>query len=227
MTSCSQLFSSYSPCAGNKKIKTVDGSFSALAEIGPIKMSPILTLHNVLHVPNLSCNLLSISKLTLDHNCRVNFFSSHCEFQELASGRMIGNVRESRGLYFLEDGSKFSNLVQSSCFESTSISGSDEIMLWHYRLGHPSFQYLKHLFLNLFCNKSPSSFKCEIRVLTKQLRVSTKQLRVSYLPRPYKPTKPCSLILSDVGDPRGPIFLEDNGLSHLSMVILGPIGFIY
>ena len=68
MTNCSKLFSTYSPCAGHKKVKIVYGTFSTIAGVGSIPVSKTLTLHNVLHVPNLSCNLLSISKLTQDLN---------------------------------------------------------------------------------------------------------------------------------------------------------------
>lgn len=64
MTGSPSLFSAYKPCAGNQKIKIADGSLSAIAGKGSIILSSTLTLHNVLHVPNLSCNLLSISKLT-------------------------------------------------------------------------------------------------------------------------------------------------------------------
>ncbi|WJX71431.1 hypothetical protein P8452_55427 [Trifolium repens] len=49
MTSESTLFSSYSPCAGNQKIKVADGSFSAIAGKGSVVLSPMLTLKNVLH----------------------------------------------------------------------------------------------------------------------------------------------------------------------------------
>ena len=104
MTGYSSLFSSYGPCAGNKKIKITDGSLSAIAGIGSIKISSSLTLSNVLHVPNLSCNFLSISKTTHDRNCFANFFPSRCEFQELDSRSMIGRARECGGLYFFEDG---------------------------------------------------------------------------------------------------------------------------
>jgi hypothetical protein len=63
MTGDSTLFSSYSPCAGNHKIKIADGSFSAIAGKGSVVLSPSLTLKDVLHVPNLSCSLMSVSKL--------------------------------------------------------------------------------------------------------------------------------------------------------------------
>ena len=104
MIGCSTLFSSYGPCARNKKIRIADGSLLAIAEIGSIKILSSFTLSNVLHVPNLSCNLLSISKITHDHNCHANFFQSQCEFQEMDSGRMIGSAREYGGLYFFKDG---------------------------------------------------------------------------------------------------------------------------
>ena len=64
MTNCSKMFSSYSPCVGNKKVKLVDGSLSAIAGMGTIKLTSLITLYDVLHVPNLSCNLLSINKFT-------------------------------------------------------------------------------------------------------------------------------------------------------------------
>ena len=99
-------------------------------------VSPILTLHNVLHILKLSYNLLSISKLTYDLNCRANFHHSHCEFQDLTTKRTISITRE-RGLYFLEDGSRSGRLIQGTCLESVSFSTNHEIMLWCYRLGHP------------------------------------------------------------------------------------------
>ena len=152
----SKLFSSYSPCAGNKKVKIADGSLSVIAGIGTIKLTSLLTLHDVLHVPNLSCNLLSISKFTSDHLCQANFYSSYCEFQELTTRRMIGNAKEKDGLCYFDDGPNSSRRCQSTCLNSISGSKNNDIMLRHYRLGHPSFQYLKHLFPNLFRNKSPS-----------------------------------------------------------------------
>ncbi|RDX81400.1 hypothetical protein CR513_37928, partial [Mucuna pruriens] len=44
----------------NKTVKNVDVSLSAIYGIGTINLIPLITLHNVLHLPNLSYNLLSI-----------------------------------------------------------------------------------------------------------------------------------------------------------------------
>ena len=63
---------------------------------------------------------------------------------------MIGNAREKDGLYYFEDGSDSDRQCQSTCLNSVFVPKDSDIMLWHYRLGHPNFQYLKYLFPNLF-----------------------------------------------------------------------------
>ncbi|PON66130.1 hypothetical protein PanWU01x14_111810 [Parasponia andersonii] len=73
MTSLSHLFITYSPYPINKKFKIADGSMSPITGKGSIKISKKIELKFVLHVPKFSCNLLSISKLSRDSNCRVIF----------------------------------------------------------------------------------------------------------------------------------------------------------
>lgn len=63
MTSSFKSFSTYSPCAGNLKIKIADGPLSLIARRGNMFLSNTLMLNSVLHVPNLSCNLLFINKI--------------------------------------------------------------------------------------------------------------------------------------------------------------------
>jgi len=131
------MFLSYSPCASNHKIKIADGSLLSIAGKGSVILSHLLTLKNVLHVPKLSCNLISITKLTNDIKCQANFFHSHCIFKDLNSGKMIGNAKESGGLYYLDNGPDFKDQPQqiSTCFESSFVfSNNDDIMLWHLRL---------------------------------------------------------------------------------------------
>ena len=86
MTSCQRLFQSYTPSPGNHKVKVVDGSYSVVAGVGSIKINSTITLNSVLHIPSLSCNLISISKITKELNCVVNFSSSMCVFSGLDYG---------------------------------------------------------------------------------------------------------------------------------------------
>jgi len=66
------------------------------------KISPKLTLKNVLYVPKLFANLLSVSELSYDVNCKVNFLLPCCLFQDQDSGMMIGCAKEWEGLSHLE-----------------------------------------------------------------------------------------------------------------------------
>ena len=66
-------------------------------------------------------------------------------------------------------------------------------MLWHFRLGHPSFRYLKEkIFPSLFTNKV--IFQCEVCQLAKHQRTFFKS-------RPYKAFKPFALVHSDIWGP--------------------------
>ena len=73
-TSKSQLFHTYTPSPSNKKIAMANGSLATVASFGDIYITPTLILKNVLHVPKLSANLVSIQKLTHDLKCYTIFF---------------------------------------------------------------------------------------------------------------------------------------------------------
>ncbi|PHT69900.1 hypothetical protein T459_25004 [Capsicum annuum] len=104
MTQNSHFLSTYTPLVGNKKVNIVDGSFSAIAGKGTVKLTSFLTLFDVLHVPKLSHNLLSFGELTQNLNCHAILDNTSCVFQDKVLGRMIGNARDSEGLCFLQDG---------------------------------------------------------------------------------------------------------------------------
>ena len=61
--------------------------------------------------------------------------------------RKIGNAKENNGLYYFEDGGNLCRQAQMTSLKSICVSSDNEIMLWHYRLGHPNFQHLKYLFI--------------------------------------------------------------------------------
>ncbi|KAH9657194.1 retrovirus-related pol polyprotein from transposon RE1 [Citrus sinensis] len=136
MTSHSKLFSSYIPCSGSQKIKIADGSLSSVAGKGSIPISTNLVLTYVLHVPNLSCNLLFISKITKDLHCIAKFSPSYLEFQDMCSGKKIGSAREVDGLYYFEEDVSLCGEAQAANNKVT-FSIEDEIMLWHLRLDTP------------------------------------------------------------------------------------------
>ena len=133
MTDAHNLFSIYSPRADNLKVKIVDGTFSLIDGKGSIRICESITLNPILHVPNLSRNLLSISQLTKQSNCSAKFLPSHCVFQDLSSGKTIGSAKEHEGLYYFDEANVSGQCPPTIC-NSASSPGESELLLWHKRI---------------------------------------------------------------------------------------------
>lgn len=143
MTRMSSLFKSYRISFGKDKVRIANGTYSSIAGHGDIVANPLL-LSSVLHVPNFTLNLLSISYLNKSLNCCVTFFPSHCVFQDLKTKTTIGIRHENDGLYLL-DSPVQSSIASSAIKTDISPTTTDDLFLWH-RLGHPSFSLLGKLF---------------------------------------------------------------------------------
>ena len=59
-------------------VKLADGTLTTFGGKGNIQISQSLTSSYVLHVLNLSSNLLSVSSLIKNLNCSMMFFPTHC-----------------------------------------------------------------------------------------------------------------------------------------------------
>jgi len=188
MTRDLDAFSNYTLCNTHSTICIADGTLSKVMGKGSVKISRDIILNSVLYVPKLNCNLLSVSKLTKDLNHFTNFSHNMCEFHILESGMTIGNPKECVGLYLIQD----EETKAHSCVVEHS-GAENSIMLWHYRLGHPNFMYLRKMFPALF-NNNKQILQCEVCQLSKHTRNNC-------VAQHYKPTQPFSLIHSDVWRP--------------------------
>ena len=81
-----------------------DDSFCSVSGKGSNPCAPTLTLSFILHVPNFPTNLLPISSITKDLNCKVSFYPIYCVFQKLKTEQTIGYDRIQDGLYLLKTG---------------------------------------------------------------------------------------------------------------------------
>jgi len=78
-----------------------NGSHATITSAGSAHITKNLHVHDVLCAPSFHVNLLSVSQLTSALNCSVHFFPTFCILQDLATKRMIGLGKQSKGLYYL------------------------------------------------------------------------------------------------------------------------------
>jgi transposase InsO family protein len=183
MTSYSSLIDSLIP-SPIKSVQVANGTPMPISGYGNVSLSSSLPLSSVLHAPNLSNNLLSISKITKNLNCSVTFHSSHCVFQDNLTKMTIGVGRERGGLYYLEGAEGLQQKKDQVLQVTQESSDRLKLLLWHCRLGHPSFSYLERLFPQLFKKVHVSSLRCEHCIYAKNHRVPFK-ISINKSPFPF------------------------------------------
>lgn len=98
-------------------------------------------MNDILHVPNIYTNLLSVHQFTKDNDCCFIFDSSSFIIQDRKSGKTLFHSLTSNGLY------PFHSSVpplHSTAFFGAKVSAD----VWHRRLGHPSSTFLHKVLSN-------------------------------------------------------------------------------
>ena len=95
-------------------------------------------------------------------------------FKDIQTQKTIGYGIKKGKLYYMDLKTKTSSRLQQALVVENTGSPKKiaEILLWHRRLGHALFGYLKRLFPNLFGNLDISIFKCDVCELAKSHRAS-------------------------------------------------------
>ena len=191
MTGFPSVLTSYRPETSIPDVRIADGRSCPVLGSGQSRATSSLPLQHVLYILGFPSNLLSISAITKALHCGVFFFPHHCVFQDLDTSQRIGLGRENgRGIYELVANSPSTGL-QALFALSASSSSLHDSLLWHCRLGHPSFVKLKETLPWLHL----SEFHCESCELGKHHRSS-------YPSRTGPPThRPFDLVHCDVWGP--------------------------
>ncbi|KAG7588044.1 GAG-pre-integrase domain [Arabidopsis suecica] len=90
-------------------------------------------------MPKFTSNLVSVRRATRDLNCYAIFGPNDVHFQDIETGKVIGEGGSKGDLYVLEDVLPNS----SSSFSFNSQLGVSFNVMWHARLGHPHSRALK------------------------------------------------------------------------------------
>ena len=141
------------PYTGDDSVLIGDGSRLSITHTGSISMpsnTRNLLLNNVLCVPNIKKNLISVYRLCNANKVSVEFFPASFQVKDLSSGVPLIQGKTKDELYEWP--------TQPSTFHAFFASSNPTITLsdWHFRLGHPAASILKSVVSNfsLPCTKS-------------------------------------------------------------------------
>ena len=128
---------------------------------GSVLLDNRIRLNNVLFVPSLTCNLVSVAKFCEELNCCVAFFDDFFVLQDRTLKILIGAGEQRGDVYYLKEGS----------LEKNQVNAISSTNLWHKRLGHSSHGVLSLLptDLGVISDKTKDNV-CETCYQAKQTR---------------------------------------------------------
>ncbi|KAH9316607.1 hypothetical protein KI387_025234 [Taxus chinensis] len=194
MASSEVEFSSIEPC-GMSQIMLGDDTHVSVSGSGSVEIEGG-TFNQVLSVPNLSTNLLSVYQIThLGEGMRVEFGPNSVIIRELNSDCTVaeGKVDHHSRLYTF---SHFS----SDLMPNALLTHANEVSkLWHEHFGHLNYRYLEQLSQNEMVNGLPrvkfSKGLCEGCTLGKHPKKNFDK------GKSWRATRPLDLVHSDVSGP--------------------------
>lgn len=196
----------------------VNGSAASIHHIGkfifpsPHNASQPLILTNIMHVPNISKDLLSVSQFTKENNVYFEFHSDSYYVKSQRTNQVLLEGRLKYGLYTFDeikiDSSPFSvsclsssaqicnNSNNSGSIQQCNSHGDSLLSTWHAILGHASSKIV-----SLVLNKCKVTFSinnmnsvCDACCLGKSHKLPFHDSLTTY-------TQPLQLIYSDIWGP--------------------------
>lgn len=154
-----------------------------------------ILLQSVLCVPDITCNLVSVSAIA-DKNFKVIFSQKECLIQDKEEKLVCRAVLARNSIYklpFSYSGNKLEKFIEprAPAFKTTC---SHTIQLWHRRLGHLNPAYLKQL-----KNKAATGIDFDENQLTQcEICALGKQVKKPFHLNSQRASKPLELVHSDV-----------------------------
>ena len=145
-------------------------------------------LNDVLHVPHITKNLISVHKFTTDTNILIEFHPTHFIVKDRTTGKVLLRELSKDGLYLFP--SAFNKIPSSS---SAFVGERTSPNQYHSCLGHPAFRVVRHVLSRFslpFCsNKTVHSCSACFNSKSKQLPFTLSCTQVNF---------PLELIFTDV-----------------------------
>ncbi|KAL4353865.1 hypothetical protein GQ457_06G022460 [Hibiscus cannabinus] len=135
--------------AGPGKITVGDGTNLSISTIGKTHLSTdkkSLILNDLMHVPMITKNLISVSKLAKDNSVFIEFHAYKCLVRDEETGAILLRGKETEGLYKFDSVAGSSNsedIVNTKREINVTNGATSNYELWHRRLGHVSHEMLQ------------------------------------------------------------------------------------
>ncbi|XP_074318778.1 uncharacterized protein LOC141655607 [Silene latifolia] len=183
MTSCVSLVHDIVHLSHPIMVGLPDGSTKLVHKTGTIYLTDKITLYNVLIIPEFKENLLSVGRLLEHSGLKLIFFAHECWFQDHLSKLIVAKAKKHGNLYLIKGqlqnrrGSRYcncftsaNNVVNELAVDvidhlSNSCTQFSDVKLLHQRLGHSSFDKLKHL--PGYHMHNDARFTCNVCMLAK------------------------------------------------------------
>lgn len=114
-----------------------NGTSVPITHTGTVHIYDKLVLHNVFHVDSFKFNLLSVSSLLQNRDLSTYVYHDFCFIKDHIQDLTVSRGLLVHGHYILEP---LTHALQN-CLCGSLVDG----LLWHQRLGHPSFTKLHHI----------------------------------------------------------------------------------
>ncbi|CAE6075150.1 unnamed protein product [Arabidopsis arenosa] len=140
LTSDLANLSMHQPYTGGEEVTIADGSGLPISHTGSALLptpSRSLALKDILYVPNVSKNLISVYRMCNTNKVSVEFFPAHFQVKDLSTGAKLLQGRTRNELY------EWPVDHHSITGFSASPTPKTDLSSWHFRLGHPSLPILK------------------------------------------------------------------------------------
>ncbi|KAJ9546285.1 hypothetical protein OSB04_018828 [Centaurea solstitialis] len=178
---------------GPDEIVLGDGKGLQISHIGQKQIYTAyktLNLPNVLYVPKLRRNLISVAKLCKANQVSCEFFPTHFFVKDLRTGARLLRGENTDDVYH-------ATLPFTPQINHTSTTSTTSFLDWHHKLGHPSIKtfvsIIKHLGLT---SKSMSDFHAHCASCS-----INKSHKLPFGHNSFVAKKPLQLVYSDVWGP--------------------------
>ncbi|CAA7051267.1 unnamed protein product [Microthlaspi erraticum] len=199
----------HQPYNGGEEVLVGNGNSLPISHTGfasiPL-LAKTLSLNNVLCVPQITKNLISVYRLCNANKVSVEFFPAHFQVKDLNSGVPLLQGRTKDELYEWP----IPKPVATALFATPTIKAS--LSDWHSRLGHPSHSILKTIISSFslpFSESFSKTLSCVDCLTNKSHKLAFSQTSISS-------SKPLEYLFSDLWT--SPVVSVDNYKHYLIIV---------